>query len=489
MKRKSFLLIAAVTLLQMAGCGTGQAVSLKEKKDVRSSDVCQSAKYAKSDDQSEKFDGYNKKVDQFAVPEEEALPDKFTLQWCINLALKNNPDIAGADYAVSAAQAGKEIAAGQQWPTIGLGGGYMHALDDQRLVQPRYGNDLGVFGDDVLSGDIFLRMPLYTAGRIGNEVKASELLRQSSLHQSARTRQQLVFNVSQVYYRILAQHHIIESLVFSKKTLNEHKRRVNDMIAVQKSAKVDLLRTEVRLADIEQRVVAEKNVMAILHRMLINFIGLSENPAEIEIHGELQITTIDAGIPDSLVLAIKQRSDYLAMKKQVQAQQKRLDIALAGHSPIVSLDASYGLRNSINPTIHPSGTHSTEDTGFVGLRVEIPIFTGGSINARVRQQRALLGIIRQQFRKLKLQIQLDVETAVLNIQSSSKRVQATQKSIEQARESLRIEREKYQQDKGSITNVLDAQSALLNVQTTYYYALSDYNSAIAQWELAIGEQK
>jgi len=43
----------------------------------------------------------------------------------------------------------------------------------------------------------------------------------------------------------------------------------------------------------------------------------------------------------------------------------------------------------------------------------------------------------------------------------------------QAEESPRIEREKYDLGKGSITDVLDAQSALLDSQTNYYRALAD----------------
>ena len=62
-------------------------------------------------------------------------------------------------------------------------------------------------------------------------------------------------------------------------------------------------------------------------------------------------------------------------------------------------------------------------------------------------------------------------------------------SVLSAKESLKIERKKYELGKGSITNVLDAQSALLITQTVYYRALSDYNTAVAQWHLAIGVEK
>jgi len=67
------------------------------------------------------------------------------------------------------------------------------------------------------------------------------------------------------------------------------------------------------------------------------------------------------------------------------------------------------------------------------------------------------------------------------------RVNATQKSIEQSKESFRIESLKYDLGKGSITDVLDAQSAQLEAETTYYQALTDYHISMARLKLATGE--
>jgi outer membrane protein TolC len=118
--------------------------------------------------------------------------------------------------------------------------------------------------------------------------------------------------------------------------------------------------------------------------------------------------------------------------------------------------------------------------------LDLPIFEGGRIEARVRQERARLSAEQERLRRLELQIRLDVETAILNIGSSAQRVEATGKAIDQAEESLRIEREKYDLGRGSITDVLDAQSALLDSQTNYYLALADYSTASAQLKLAVG---
>jgi len=435
------------------------------------------------------FNNVTGKSAQTAPVVTEVVKPPFTLNQCIEIALKNNPDVVGGGWDVLTAKAEKDIAASQRWPTFGLETSYRYYLDDQRLIPPRYANEPGVYGDDVLAGDMVLRMPIFTAGRIENEIKAADLLSQSATHRLARTRQELVFNVSQVFYNILAQDHIIESLGFSKKALEQHQKRVNDLIAVQKAAKVDLLRTEVRLANLQQRLVTEKNVMSILRRVLVNFLGISNFQSKVDINGDLQLTTVDANLPESIAHAYVQRADYLAVKKDINAQEHRLDIARAGHWPIISVEGSYGLRSAANPSSQPSGTDETEDVGFVGVNAEFPIFEGGAIDARIHRERAKLSSLREHLRKLELQIHLDIETAVLNITSSYERVQATEKSIEQAKESLRIEREKYELGKGSITNVLDAQAALLDAQTNYYHALSDYNIAIAQWHLAIGDTK
>jgi len=463
------LCLMSLSLLTLFGCTVGNSIKSSQPINDFNSTTIQSA--------------------QNTETVTEPLKPPFTLTQCIDIALKNNPNIVGGEFDVLAAKADKDIAAAQKWPAIGIESRYRHFLDNQRLVQPQHNAEPGVFGDDIISGDVVLKMPLFTAGRIENAIKASDLLTQSATHNLIRTRQELVFNISHIFYNILAQRHIIKSLDFSKKALEQHYRRVNDLIAVQKAAKVDLLRTEVRLSDIEQRLVAEKNVMSILRRTLVNFLGISNPQPEIDIKGDLELTAVNTNLTENISKAYGQREDYLSVKKRVQAEQKRLDIVRAGYWPIVSAEASYGLRSAAKPSSHPSGTDDTEDVGFVGVSIELPFFEGGAINARIRSQRFRLYSLKEHLRKLKLQINLDIETAVLNITSSEKRLQATEKSIEQAKESLRIEREKYDLGKGSITDVLDAQSALLDAQTIYYHALSDYNSAVAQWYLAIGDEK
>jgi len=78
--------------------------------------------------------------------------------------------------------------------------------------------------------------------------------------------------------------------------------------------------------------------------------------------------------------------------------------------------------------------------------------------------------------------------ALLDAQKAA-RVDLLRTGVRQAKESLRIEGLKYELGKGAIVDVLDAQSALLETQTSYYQTLVEFSTAAAQLRLAIGEKR
>jgi len=411
------------------------------------------------------------------------------LTQAIALALENNPELIAASYDLDAASAGRDVARSSRLPTVGLVGSYSHHLDNQRLVPATFNGEAGVFGRDIFAGNVVVTLPLFTGGRIVHEIQVAELLEAAATHGLARNRNELVFNVSSVFYNILAQRQVLASLQFSAQTLREHQRRVEELLASAKAARVDLLRTEVRIADIEQRLVREQNVQAILHRVLANLLGIDTEPLPgMEISGELSID-LDAPAVNAatgLTLAYSRRGDYLAAEAALAAQVHRVAAARAAHWPTVSAQASYGGRWAAEPPARPAGADVAAEVGQVGLVVSIPIFDAGRIENRVRQEQARLAAARQRLRKLQLQVRLDVEAATLNTSSARQRIEAIAKAIEQAEESLRIERQRFELGRGSITDVLDAQSALLDSQTNYYRALADYHISHAQFELATG---
>jgi outer membrane protein TolC len=223
--------------------------------------------------------------------------------------------------------------------------------------------------------------------------------------------------------------------------------------------------------------------------------GVKERERPILIEGQLILIPLDVKIEEILPRALSKREDYLATKSETEAQARRVEIARGGRWPTLSLKGSYGWRYAPSPIPIPTkiepdarGMDNPHVVGSVGLFVDIPLFEGGQIDARIREEQAKLETQRERLRKLALQIRLEVETAAANINFIRQRIITTEKSVEQAKESFDIEKEKYEFGKSTITDVLDAQGALLDTQSIYYRALSDHETAKAQLRLATGEK-
>jgi len=73
----------------------------------------------------------------------------------------------------------------------------------------------------------------------------------------------------------------------------------------------------------------------------------------------------------------------------LETAQRETNKAKAGHLPSVDLVASYGYTNAQGTATQLSNVGSRYNSGVVGVQLNIPIFTGGQIQSRVRETLAL----------------------------------------------------------------------------------------------------
>jgi len=432
-----------------------------------------------------------------AVPRLEANPadaecpvvdGRQSLQQLIAFALAHNPEVSATAFDGQAAEARTRAAKSVRLPRFSVEGGYTVYGDDLRLIAARYNGELGVFGNNILSADLVLRLPLFTGGRLSAEIRAADLLEASAGQLLVRSKADLAFNISSLYYSLLAQMRLIDSLTFTAGTLDFQLKRVNALIDARKAAKVDALRTEVKLADIRQRLLREQNGFAVQRQALLNLMGAAGCGADFRLEGELVTPPAESkSLAEAIETALSRRPDAIAARTEVEAQAARVAAASAGHWPTVNLVGAVGRRVMYDPTQEPRGQNSNEDASRIGITFEIPVFEGGRISARIDEENAKLFAQRRRLNKLGLQIRLEVEIAHANLVSGLERLLATETTVALADESQRIEGEKYALGRGTLLDVLDAQSSLLDAQATRIRALADSNTAAAQLAWATGE--
>jgi len=410
-----------------------------------------------------------------------------TLRQLQAFALKHNPEVSASTFDRQAAEARSKGAHGARLPRLSIESGYNRYDPDLRLTAARFNGELGVFGDNILTNDLVLRLPLFTGGRLVAEVRAAELLEASAGQRLVRSRGDLVFNVSSLYFSMLAQQRLIASLALSAEALTSHLAQVQALIDGRKAAAVDSLRSEVKLADIGQRLLREQNILAIQRQSLLNLLGVSA-AADFVLADELEPPKAEEASIDALVeTALQQRPDIVAARHELNAQAARLDAARSGHWPTVNLIAAVGNRTMNDPVQQPKGLSSNDHVSRVGVTLEIPLFEGGRTAARIDEERAKLNAQRERVEKLLLQVRLDVTSARANLASAQVRLKSTEKAAELAAKVTAIEREKYALGRGTQLDVLDAQSALIDADANHIRALADANISKVQLLWAKGE--
>jgi len=413
--------------------------------------------------------------------------EELRLDEAIDLALRHNPGIQAQRHQAESARAGWREARGKRLPHLGAEATARRYLDDQRLVPARFPAEPGTWSQDQYGADLILELPLFTGGRLVNRASAARLTAEASRDRLGRTREETVFNVSSTFYAILEQRQVIDSLRFSRKAVARQKEKIQDLIAVEKGVKVDLLRVQVRLSDIEQRTIAEENRLDALHRLLANQMGMETKRERLPVQGDLTLEGANISEEVSWQEVFAARRDYQALKNEARAAEESLDAARGEYWPSLDLRGTYGGRWAADDTVAQPGASEEEDVGSIGLQVEMPLFAGGEIAARADGARADQAAARKRLRELELRIRQEVHNAGDAVIADRKRVQATQAAIEEARQALDIEQTKYELGKGTIVDVLDAQDALLRAQTNHARALAAYNTDLARLDLAQGK--
>lgn len=400
-----------------------------------------------------------------------------SLESAVQMALANNPEIAATTWEVEAAKEKLSGAKAARWPILSAEALYQRNQNDQRLTAARYNGEPGIFDDDISKADVVLKIPLYSGGKVTSEIKTAELLHLAETKRLARTREELVFNVSSTYFAMLGQRGVIRAVEQSIDAMEGHVKRIKALETMRKAAPVDVMRTEVRVAELRQSLIRENNSLAVGKRLLANLLGTRD--ATWSVSGELALPGPLPEDGESLIaMAMEMRPDYLAAKDRLEAQAHKVDTVKSGKLPVVSLLGGYGGRMA--------GTTETEDAGAVGIALSVPIFDGGRVDALVRQEKAVLAAARERLTKLELQIRQDVETALLNCDASDRQLEVARQSVGLAEEVLRIERLKYEMGRGTALDVLDAQSSLLQACTNVARAMVDSNISRTRLTLATG---
>lgn len=428
----------------------------------------------------------------------------------VQMALDYNRDIKNsqyalkkAEYAINQAQAGKK-------PTVdytfgaqrsratdvatyaGSGSGTSGAARALQDIMQRLQMDPSAYAgsgsaksansiSNAFSNGISVNIPLYTGGLVEGKIDVAKLGKTNAQEEILRVEQATKYSAIQGYYGLLAYQELQGVYHEAVDNLQGHLDNVQAQYNVGTKAKVDVLSSDVSLANAKTTAITADNNVAVAESNLNNILGLPlETKLNLADH-QLPFDTYNISLQEATDYAMKYRPEVLQAAIAVQEAERNIDIADAGNKPTVAITGGNDWADNTFP-----GIDANKRSWKVAAGVTYNFYDGGATKAKVNQAKQDLLVARETEQKTREAVQLEVKQAYLNIRSAAQKVEETQTVVDQARENYRIQNIRYQAGVGINLDVLDAQLSLNEAQVNHIQALYDYNVGIAKLEQVMG---
>lgn len=196
-------------------------------------------------------------------------------------------------------------------------------------------------------------------------------------------------------------------------------------------------------------------------------------------------------VSDWLKLAQQYNPQIQQQKLAMQIAKQDIDIANAGHLPSADLSASYTWSDTEGQLFNQlSGSFESVNQQNNGLAwtvsVDIPIYTGGSVNAASKQARAQYVLSSQALEQTHRAVIKNVRSAYNNVTAANARISALKQSVISAQSALDATQAGFRVGTRTIVDVLNSTQVLYNARSNLASARYDYIRAIVALKSSAG---
>jgi outer membrane protein TolC len=425
-----------------------------------------------------------------AQGKEEAAQQALSLRDAVAVGLQKNPRILAVKAQVEASDARVGQARSGLFPQVEVSESYSRTnnpmwafgtklnqeritsedFDPQNLNHPK--------PIDNFSTVLSATLPIYDRGQTWHGLAQARLGHEAMTLLEARVGQEVNMEIVEAYMgAILAR----ENLLVVEQTLEtsrSHYASISSRYKTGLVVKSDLLRAEVRIAELEQERLNAESQFHILEARLNAAMG--EAPGNRYALSTCLVCQEDLSesLDAYIQKALENRKDLENLRLQEQIAGKEVQKAKSAHLPGVYLSGNYEM-----------DTEEFDDTAnnyTIGASLRLNVFSGFGYQSRVHEaaanQRQAQAIIQQ----MELGIQVETRQAYFQAKSARDRIGVAKASVTQAEEGLRIVRNRYENGMLTIVNLLDAEVALQLARMHQIKALHDFRVSMARLHLAAG---
>ncbi len=404
-----------------------------------------------------------------------------TVKEAIDLSIKNSKQLKASKARIDAAVAQVKEAEDNRLPNFNVSGSYLRLSNANIDLKTQSNNSSGGSGNtnpkisQALYGIANLSYPIYAGGRIKYGIESAKYLEEAAKLDADNDKESVILNTMNAYANLYKAGVTIDVV---RESLASSRQRDTAFSRLEQNgllARNDLLKTALQTSNIELSLLDAENNWRLANINMNLMLGSPENTELIIDTTTFQQDNSIKNIDEYEQLAIQNRKDVQALSFRKKAAGTAIKSAKTEGYPTVALTGGYiaayvpnfiTITNAIN----------------AGIGVQYNLASLWKTNTKLQQAKAREQELQANEEQLNDVIRLQVNQDYQNYLLSQKKIEVYQKALQQAAENFRITKNKYNNSLVTVTELLDADVALvqakLNLSVSKADAIQAYNKLL-----------
>jgi outer membrane protein len=301
--------------------------------------------------------------------------------------------------------------------------------------------------------------------------------------------QDLIVRVAQRYFDVLAARDTLDAAEATREAFERQLEQADKRFEVGLIAITDVQEARAANDEAAAAVIAAKRVLATNEELLRELTGELFRDLESP-DADMPLKTPEPEDEDEWVdAALEQNLALQSSRLAADIAKENVRVARSGHYPTLDLVLSHsGFDQDADQTNNgltgPADADSTQDT--ISLQLNFPIYSGGAVSSRVREQVYLHRAARERLERTARETERATRDAYLGVLSEISRVGALRQAVESGRTALQATEAGFEVGTRTTVDVLDARRRLFEAQTQYARSRYDYIINLINLQQAAG---
>ncbi len=399
---------------------------------------------------------------------------KWTLEECVDYAIKNNISIKQSELDLKTSDVEKMEAIGGFLPTLNANANYsMNTGASINPVTNQFQNQTFKSFSAAANSNITLF----------NGLANWKTLQRSKLNQIANTyrldkmKDDIALSVANSYLQILFNKEQLKVLISQNSITKDNLKRTQQLIDAGSLPAGDIFELQATDATQQQQIISTENTLLISKIALCQML-LIEDYATFDISDEvidIPLTDLSNETPQTILVKAKESvNDIKVALSNVDIAKKDLSISRSSYLPTLSGFVGYNTRWSESTPFNFADQLSLFDGTAIGLQLNVPILNGFATRGRVQRAKINQERTEYQLQQAELDLESNVYQAYNDVINAKKSYEAAQKTLEARKQAFGFSKERYEVGLLNTFDFSQSSIALDNAQSEVLRTKYDY---------------